>query len=265
MKLSVIIPTRNRADLLKKVLESIVKQSLNQLYFEVIVVDNGSSDNTRAIMHDFNSQIKNLRYFYDATPGLHVGRHLGLKESKNEILVYLDDDVELLPEHLENVLESFNDNEVVLVGGKNLPRFESTPPTWLQKMWDETKIIGHLSIIDLGDDIKMINSNYVWGCNFSIKKSVLYEAGGFHPDAMPQELIKFRGDGESYISQYIADKKYTTLYNPKVSVYHFVPNNRMTEEYFCTRMYNQGISDSYTKLRTNKRFSELNDRQSIKI
>jgi glycosyltransferase involved in cell wall biosynthesis len=265
MKLSVIIPTRNRATLLDKALESILAQSLSQNKFEVILVDNGSTDNTKEIFLQYKSQIQNISYFYEEEPGLHVGRHIGMKKAKSDILVYLDDDVELFPQHLKNVLESFKDNEVVLVGGKNLPKFESTPPDWLQTMWNETKIIGHLSVVDLGDETKVIDPSYIWGCNFSIKKSILYEVGGFHPDAMPQALIKFRGDGETSVSNYVKNSEYKALYNPQVSLYHYVPNNRMTEEYFCNRMFNQGISDSYAKLRMYQRFSNLEEREKSKI
>ena len=265
MKLSVIIPTKNRAVLLGKALESIINQSLNQNEFEVIVVDNGSTDNTKEIVKDFNIRIENLRYFYDATPGLHVGRHIGMKEAKSDILVYLDDDVELFSDHLQNVLISFEDQTVVLVGGKNLPKFESAPPQWLEDLWNEKNIVGQLSILDLGDECKEINPGYIWGCNFSIRKSVLIEANGFHPDGMPQKLIKFRGDGETSVSNYVKNREYKALYNPQASLYHYIPNNRMTEEYFCKRMYNQGISDSYTTLRKYQKFSDLQNRESKKI
>jgi len=94
------------------------------------------------------------------------------------------------------------------------------------------RILIYLSILDLGDTIKTINPYHVFGCNFSIRKKILLEAGGFHPDAMPQELIRFRGDGESHVSRYILVHGYKTLYHPKASVYHLVTHNRMTEDYF---------------------------------
>jgi hypothetical protein len=106
--------------------------------------------------------------------------------------------------------------------------------------------------LDFGNEVKEINPSCVFGCNFSIRKDVLEEAGGFHPDGMPQELIKFRGDGESYVSRYILEKGYKTVYNPKASVYHLVSNSRMTLEYFEQRAFNQGISDSFSKIRSSK-------------
>ena len=252
MKLSVIIPTRNREKVLKKALESLTKQTLEQKYFEVIVVDNGSTDNTKEVVESFLEKIDNLVYIYDDNPGLHVGRHRGLLASKSDILVYGDDDIEATPTWLEGVLKSFKDKNVVLVGGKNLPNFESTPPEWIKQLWEQggnEKILGSLSIIDLGDEIKEISPYYVFGCNFSIKKEILLEAGGFHPDGMPQEIIKYRGDGESYVSKYIKEKGYTVVYNPEASVYHLCSSMRMTKKYFAKRAYNQAISDSYSAIR----------------
>lgn len=251
--LSVIIPTRNRADLLQLALQSLKSQTLSADSFEVLVIDNGSTDNTKQIVDSFQKQLGYIRYFFDPTPGLHVGRHLGLKMAKSDILVYADDDIEAFPTWLEGIAESFQDTSVVLVGGKNLPKFEIEPPDWILKMWVKDKngnrILGYLSIIDLGDAKKEISSYHVFGCNFSIRKSVLLEAGGFHPDTMPQDIIQYRGDGETHVSKFINNMGYRTTYNAKASVFHKVPKERLTEAYFCKRAYLQGISDSYTRIR----------------
>jgi hypothetical protein len=66
---------------------------------------------------------------------------------------------------------------------------------------------------------------------------------------MPDELIRYRGDGETHVARYLAHKGYTTLYHPKASVYHLVPAERMTMDYVCRRARLQGISDSYTAVR----------------
>lgn len=253
MKLSVVIPTRNRANLLEKFLLSAIKQTLSQQKYEILIIDNGSSDNTAEVVKQYTDQLSNLYYYFEPNPGLHSGRHRGYLESKGEILIYGDDDIEAFPTWLETIEQSFqNHPEVVMVGGKNLPNFESTPPEWLLQMWkpnQNERILGYLSILDLGDQPKFISPYYIFGCNFAIRRSILKEAGGFHPDGMPQELIKYRGDGESYVSAYVQKQGYKAMYEPNASVYHWVSNKRMTLEYFCQRAYSQGISDSYTKIR----------------
>jgi len=251
--LSVIIPTRNRASYLQHALASLLKQSYPMEFFEVIVIDNGSTDNTRQVVESFQQKLRNIRYFYDSTPGLHVGRHLGMKMAKSDILVYADDDIEAFPTWLQAIAESFQNQDVVLVGGKNLPKFEEEPPEWIKKMWKPDKnghrIISYLSVLDLGDEIKTIYPYLVFGCNFSIKRATLLEAGGFHPDAMPQEMLRYRGDGETHVSKFIENRGYRTIYNARASVFHMVPQERLTESYFCKRAYLQGISDSYTQIR----------------
>lgn len=263
MKLSVIIPTLNRSVLLEKVLISLSVQTFSQEQFEVIVVDNGSTDTTYTIVNSYATRIKNLLYFFDSRPGLHVGRHKGFFEASSDILVYIDDDIEAWPTWLQTIYDSFTNKEIVLVGGRCLPKFEVEPPEWLKIMWMSNvggvQNIGHLSLIDLGDNVKLVNPFHVYGCNFAIRRSILFEAGGFHPDAMPQELIRFRGDGESSVSKFIKTKGYKALYHPLASIYHWVPKSRMTTEYFCRRAYNQGISDSYSAIRkTNANVYEIN-------
>ncbi len=251
--LSVIIPTRSRATQLHKALESLISQTLQQNNFEIIVVDNGSTDRTREVVSSFYSRLCNLRYFYEHRPGLHVGRHKGCIEANSNLLVFADDDIEAFPTWLQAIWDSFCDEQVVLVGGKCLPKFEADPPDWLNCLWlpnaSGVRSLGHLSLIDLGDDIKTISPCQVYGCNFAIRRTVLLEVGGFHPDSMPPELISFRGDGETHVSKCLDTKGYKAFYNPMASVYHWVPVSRMSKEYFCLRSYNQGVSDSYTAIR----------------
>ncbi len=256
INISVIIPTYNRAVQLNAALDSISKQLYSSDLFEVIVIDNGSTDNTKEICDSYGIKFKNFQYFYESKPGLHVGRHTGLKNAKSDILVFADDDIEALPSWLDGILESFQrSQEVVLVGGKNIPKYEAIPPNWIMEKWNNKngeKVIAYLSILDLGEVEKEIDPYLVFGCNFAIRKNILVEAGGFHPDGYPQKLIKFRGDGESYISQFIKERGLKTIYNPKASVYHLVPKKRATREYFDLRAFNQGISQSFAQIRRSK-------------
>jgi glycosyltransferase involved in cell wall biosynthesis len=252
--LSVIIPTRNRAALLSKALYSLQNQTFATEQFEVLVVDNGSCDNTLEIVRQAQKKLNNLHYFFAATPGLHAARHLGMEKALSNILVYIDDDARAVPTWLEAVSESFADPQVALVGGKILPEFETAPPLWVDELWRENEwgqFLSFYSLSDCGDSQKEIDPTYIWGCNFSIRKELLSRLGGFHPDSMPESLLKFRGDGELGITKKIRELNLKTVYNPGAGVFHFVSKERLTLNYLYSRSYSQGISDSYSQIRSN--------------
>jgi glycosyltransferase involved in cell wall biosynthesis len=253
--ISVIIPTLNRYEYLTQAVESSLNQSLRSDSYEIIVVDNGSVDKTAAVVEEINKRNDfRIKYIYEPAPGLHNGRHRGAKKAKGDILVFADDDIIATQGWLRAIQETFKDPAVALVGGKILPKWEGDVPDWIDLFNTVNEYgwtIGHLSLLDFGDSRKQIPAGYVYGCNFSIRKSVLYECGGFHPDAMPQKLIKYRGDGETALSRAIEGKCYKVIYEPKATVYHCVPRSRLTLDYFCQRAFNQGVSDSYTEIRRN--------------
>lgn len=253
MDLSVIIPTRDRADSLRRTLESLCSQSLSHHHFETLVIDNGSSDHTPAVCHSFRPRLPHFLLLRDPSPGLHVGRHLGALRAQAPLLVFADDDIVASPLWLESILRAFADPQIALVGGKCLPLFAAPVPDWIQRLWlpqpNGQRLCGYLSLLDLGDLPRPISPHLVFGCNFSIRKSLLLEAGGFHPDAMPQHLIRFRGDGETHLSDFLAQRRLPAFYHPGASVQHLVPAQRLTLSYFRQRAFNQGISNSFAQLR----------------
>ncbi|MCM8624878.1 glycosyltransferase family 2 protein [Accumulibacter sp.] len=252
MKASVIIPTRNRADVLVRCLAALTRQTLPRDEFEVLVVDNGSIDNTCDVAKVYGQSLQ-LTYVTAPEPGLHVGRHAGLLRAKADILIFADDDIEALPTWVEAVVDSFKDTSVALVGGNNYPLFEDEPPAWLLRWWQRPvqkgRAMGSLSILDFGEGIFEISPGYVWGCNFSIKRHVLLTAGGFHPDGVPKERLRYRGDGETHVSNVVGRLGMRTLFNSLASVRHQVSKSRMTKGYFEQRGFAQGISDSFTAIR----------------
>lgn len=252
IRLSVIIPTQNRAALLDKTLASILAQHFPADAFEVIVVDNASTDKTRSVTEKFSASHANVRYLHEQEPGLHSGRHAGLRAAKAPILVYADDDIEAFPGWLASIDESFQDASVGLVGGKDLPRYESPPPAWMSELWEKTddgEYLPYFSLLDFGDDVKEIAAHFVFGCNFSIRKDIVLKAGGFHPDGFPETMMKYRGDGETFVAQSVTSMGFKIVYHPGASIYHWVPASRMTMDYVQKWWFRLGITQSFADVR----------------
>lgn len=255
MKASIIIPTLNRSGSLRKAVSSITLQTFPAEQFEIIVVDNGSTDTTHETINALieNNLRHRIRYVYEPEPGLLAGRHRGAFEAAGELLVFIDDDVEPVPGWLAAIVAGFDDIKVQLVGGRNLPKYEINPPAWIHSFWNSTPYGGgycwYLSLLDLGQKKLRINPTYIWGLNFAIRRPAFYDLGGFHPDCIPDNLQRFDGDGEKGLTMPAEASGALALYEPAATVYHFVPTSRMTPEYFERRAYSEGIRDSYSKMR----------------
>jgi len=268
MMLSVIIPTRNRANFLSQALMSLTRQTLASNQFEILIIDNGSTDSTSQTTEKYSAQLSNIRYFYEPQPGLHAGRHRGMIEAKNDILVFADDDIEAFPTWLESIQCVFQNANVAMVGGNNIPMFLTTPPKWLLTLWNrplkrKARSIPALSIIEIYGSSRECDPLLVWGCNFSIRKDVLLAAGGFHPDGMPKELIRFRGDGETHVSRFVKESGLLCVFHPEASVYHKITQERMTFEYFYQRGFSQGVSDSYSHMRNRQNPSKTQAKKNL--
>ena len=92
MEISIVIPTYNRKDQLRQCLESCFAQDYPQDDFEVIVVDDASSDGTKDMLRELSQQSPNLRYFFQRHKGPAAARNLGLKQSRAEVVGFTDSD-----------------------------------------------------------------------------------------------------------------------------------------------------------------------------
>lgn len=253
--ISIVIPTRNRAQSLADTLISL-KYIIGIESAEIIIIDNGSTDNTQQVVDQFISDNTILcRYIYEPTPGLHVGRNLGAQLAQGEILAYLDDDVFVDPDWLTGIQDAFtNYPELALLGGPCIPHWEGQPPQWILALKypssDGGWVLSQLSLLDLGyQEPAPCSPWHIFGCNFIIRKSVLFAAGGFHPDGMPDHLLRYRGDGESYISRYILDNKLLSMYHPACKIRHRVPEKRLSRAYIDYIVIRNIYSQAYTECR----------------
>ena len=255
--LSVIVPTYSLQAYLRDTLVGLLKQDLPTDKYEIIVVDNNPSGKVFKIVQDVKQKWQRPMHFVEEPDvGLHNARHKGAKEAVGDILVYIDDDVLTHPAWLRSIVQHFQDPLVAVVGGKILPKWEATPPAWLDKFGNNGG--GNLSLLDLGGEVREVAwPQSIYGCNMAVRESVLWEVGGFHPDAMgDRRLIWLRGDGETGLQRKIYQAGYKVIYEPRAWVYHRVPASRLRPEYFYWRRFIQGISDSYTDMRQNQ-FSRI--------
>ena len=175
MKYSVIIPTYNRSKMLAEAIASVRAQSFNKDAYEIIVVDNGSKDDTRETVDRLNRDgDKQILYFYEAEPGLLYARHKGARVASGDILLYIDDDVIVSPKWLDEYSKAYAELNPDSAGGKILIQWDRTPPEWV---YSYEPLMGKL---DYGPSTCLLQPpQYICGGNFSIKKSKLFEIGGF--------------------------------------------------------------------------------------
>lgn len=253
---SIIIPTLNRSASLDKTLKSILSYSSNSNSYEIIVVDNGSTDSTPAIVKYYQDNFKgiSIRYICDPEPGLLTGRHRGAQEAAGDILTFIDDDVIVSSTWIDTIITTLQQRkDISFITGPNLPLFEAYPPWWLQYFWATTpyggKMCTWLSLLDLGDKPIEINPGYVFGLNFTIRKNDFIELGGFHPDNISPQYQMYQGDGETGLATKGLEQNKIALYHPGALLYHQTPASRLTYEYFDKRAYYQGVCNSYTEIR----------------
>ena len=250
LRASVIVPTLNRASALRRSLASFVLQAFPADQYEIIVVDNGSTDKTEDTVRSCAEKypFHRIRHIFEPEPGLLSGRHRGAFEANGELFVFVDDDIEATDHWLAAIVAAFdNDENAQFVCGPSLPKYEVEPPAWIEMFWQSAQCGGrmcwYLSLIDCGTKMFKINPNLIFGLNFSIRRQAFYDLGGFHPDAVPDDLLRFRGDGESGLTMVAEIRRQVAIYRPDAIVHHFVSAKRITPEYFERRAYLQGISE----------------------
>lgn len=254
--LSVIIPTRNRCEMLRDVLESLALEIDENTSTEIVVIDNGSTDATRDVVTAFTeSAACPVIYHYEAQPGLHVGRNLGIQLARGNVLAYLDDDVLVTSGWLSAIMRSFTAQpDLAILGGPCPPKWEAAPPSWIKSFrvpcGENGWMIPPLSLVMYSDKRCVIPGQLVFGCNYCIRKDVALSAGGFHPDGMPTHLLRYRGDGETGMTEWAESRGLGVWYDPQVRVEHRVSRNRLTLRYFSKIYQRNGVGAAYTLARS---------------
>jgi len=245
--ISIIIPTYNRSKLLGITIESFIKQRYPKDKYEIIVADNNSSDNTKDIVAEWQSNSTvNIKYIFERRPGVHYARNSAAKIAVGEILYFTDDDMVADHNLLSEIIKPFEfDEEVGTATGRVLPKWESPPPPWLVKHCYNQ----FLSLNDPPEEFIISKKDCnVFSCHQAVRKTVFFEAGGFNPENTAGVWI---GDGETGLNIKIKKLGYKYGFNGNSITHHIIPPDRMTQGYLNRRIGNAGFCDSYTEYRKN--------------
>jgi glycosyltransferase involved in cell wall biosynthesis len=229
VKLSIIIPTHNRADSLNRAVESIIRQE-DEADFEIIIVDNNSTDHTQKIAESFSEF---ARYVFESNTSFTRARKTGADNSIGEILLYLDDDVLICPESLKEIVSVFEEYpECGVLAGKILPQYEEDPPDWAiacQRSFNGWSLFHPGAIPLLGAGFQEVKSAF--GPMMAVSRKAYEEAGGFPPDTIGVETNRqggtFRklyvGPGDYGLCKKVRDIGYKIYYTYQSldSVCHF--------------------------------------------
>ena len=196
--------------------------------FEVVVVDNASSDATPGVAQSFQDRIA-LRYVREERIGLCVARNTGWRAASGRYVVFFDDDAIARPGWLRAIKATFEraGPSAGVIGGRVDPIWEASRPSWLA---DE--IAGSLTIVHWGDDEKVIRDirlEWLVGANMALPKHLLADIGGFHPwlDRVGNNLLS---SGDVFLQKEVMRRGYECLYVPAIAVEHLVPASRLTQK-----------------------------------
>ncbi|NQV03052.1 MAG: glycosyltransferase [Bacteroidia bacterium] len=139
--ISVIIPTLNSSGYISNLLKSLLKQTLSPSAYEIIVIDNGSTDKTAEVLTDFSHQAKNLRWVTEPYQGRARARNRGIRESDGELILFIDDDMEIESDHLERHLSYHQASNVPVAVLGNITDLSPVSPGWLKDYYDARQLI----------------------------------------------------------------------------------------------------------------------------
>ena len=238
-EITIAICTYNRSDALERCLGALAEQTCAKTRFDVLVVDNASTDDTPAVARRFEQRSPAFRYVYEPVQGLARARNRALSQCESDILGFTDDDAIPNRDWVDSILETFRRLPEVYaaIGGEIEPLWEHERPQWL-----DDEMLRALSA-RLGWDTRERELKSVeWICevNCAYRTKVLSRYGGF-----PENLGR-KGDlllsGENYVNEHMRKDGCRFYFNPAVLVQHCIPKARTTQTWFKRRFFWQGLT-----------------------
>lgn len=246
-KLSIILPTFNRATVLGRALTALLRQTAEPASYEVVVIDNNSSDNTAAVAASFTDP--RIRLLSEPRQGLSYARNAGVDAARGEMVAFTDDDVEAAPDWVETILDLLaRDSEIDGVGGRVLPVWECGRPQWLtREHWAPLGLQDHghaPTTFDRQHPIGLI------GANVAFRRGVFDRIGAFSPAVQRvKNGIGSTEDHEFLTRLYGAGGR--MLYHPRMLVLARVPADR------CDRAYHRQWHEGHGRFHALMRLPEV--------
>lgn len=249
--LSVILCTYNRDKYIYNVLRSIADNDYPHNLYEIVLVNNNSTDNTQAECQRFQADYPDItfRYLVEPNQGLSYARNCGITNALGDLLVYVDDDATVNPQYLRTYADFFQRNpDAVAAGGPILPVYETQEPSWMSH-YTRQLITGRLY---LGSRQRQFpRGAFPGGGNACYRKTVFHAVGPFN--------VQLGRKGNSLIGAEEKDlfDKMTTrgmhfYYLPNAILYHIIPPHKLTPDYFQRLTYGIGVSERYRTLQISR-------------
>jgi glucosyl-dolichyl phosphate glucuronosyltransferase len=243
MNISVILCTYNRAESLKKALESMAASEVPaSLEWEVLLVDNNSSDFTSAVGTEFCRRFPGrFRYLHVAQQGKSRALNVGVHEAKGSVLIFADDDVTVEPSWLRNLSAPLLSGQWAGAGGRTLPDHGFSRPGWLSDR--NPNAMAPLGLFDRGQrSYRLLEAPY--GNNMAFLKSMFEKHGDFRSDLGPRPGARAPQkceDSEFAIRLLRAGE--ALVYEPSAVLYHSVPQERLRKQYFLDWWFDKNRAD----------------------
>jgi glycosyltransferase involved in cell wall biosynthesis len=240
MDISVILCTHNRSEYLAKALDSIAKSILSQsTTWEVLVVDNNSSDQTPETVKDFCRRYPNrFRYLFEPQPGKSYALNAAIRESQGAVLAFVDDDITVEPRWLERLAAPLRDSSWSGSGGPVILEWSCPPPKWLS-----SNFMAPLAGFDTGREAG--ETNELFGTNMAFRRTMFERYGVFRTDLGPspnRETPRPNEDAD-FVRRLIAGGE-RLFYQPLAWVWHTVHSDRLRKRYFLDWWFDKGRADA---------------------
>ncbi len=242
---TLLVCTFDRSNDLRELLASAIAQETDGLFtFEILVVDNNSSDDTRHVVEEFVGRgVGNVRYLFEGRQGKSYALNSGIAAGRASIFTIIDDDQILPPTWLRTVFEAFRAHpEIAFIGGKVLPLWLGDVPAWVNA--GDSSALG---LADYGDHPFFVDRRRqvcLLACSF--RRPAIESVNGFRSElGVSRTLI---GSVEDFdILQRLARSGHRGLYFPTLTLYHKVRPQRLTKRYH--RRWHTEHGRFYAKLR----------------